>query len=377
MTVAFSVLSFVAWVYLIGFRGRFWRSIPVISLRAASGAAKVAVIIPARNEAANVQLSLASLLSQNYPGNLAIILVDDNSTDETAEVAASLAIDIRLTIVRGEPLPPGWSGKLWAINQGLAQEKARESDYILLTDADIEHTAGHVSALVAKAEADGLDLVSELVRLNCRTIAERAFIPAFAFFFQMLYPFAWVADPGRRTAGAAGGTMLIRRIALDRIGGVTRIRSRLIDDCALAREIKASKGNIWLGHSEWATSKRVCSRLSDVWNMIARTAYEQLGHSRPKLLGCAAAIAVVYCAPPILAVGTHGLSRVLGVLSWLMMAAAFQPTLHRYRRSSLWGLALPVIALFYLCATVASAVRFHSGRGGGWKGRIYPERIDE
>ena len=375
MAVAISLLSFVTWLYLIAFRGRFWQSIPVISIRRPSGRAKVSVVIPARNEAANVHGSLTSLLSQDYSGDLSVILIDDNSTDATAAVASSLATDNRLTIVSGTTLPVGWTGKLWAIHQGLAVEKAKEADYILLTDADIEHAPGHVSALVAKAESEGFDLVSEMVRLNCSTFAECAFIPAFIFFFQMLYPFLWVADPTKRVAGAAGGTMLIRRVALEQTGGVSRIHNRLIDDCALAKQIKDSGRTIWLGHSEMAVSRRVYSKVSDVWNMIARTAYEQLGHSPLMLLGCVVGMAIIFCTPALIAVCTHGLSRVLGVLSWLMMAAAFQPTLRRYRQSPVWGIALPLIALFYLCATLASAVRFHSGRGGGWKDRVYSERI--
>jgi hopene-associated glycosyltransferase HpnB len=376
MALALSVVSFVAWLYLIAFRGRFWQSIPVLLVRRPSGSAKVTVIIPARNEAANVHASLTSLLSQDYPGDLSVILIDDNSTDETAEIASSLAIDKRLKIVRGAPLAAGWSGKLWAIHQGLAQQEAKEADYILLTDADIDHAPGHVSGLVAKAESNGLALVSEMVRLNCSTLAERALIPAFIFFFQMLYPFSWVADPKKSTAGAAGGTMLINRAALDQTAGVSRIHDRLIDDCALARQIKDSGGTIWLGHSEMAVSRRVYLKLSGVWNMIARTAYEQLGHSRFKLLGCAAGMSVIFCVPVLIAIGAHELSGTLGVLSWLMMAAAFQPTLHRYRRSPLWGIILPWIALFYLGATFASAARFHSGRGGGWKDRVYSERVE-
>jgi hopene-associated glycosyltransferase HpnB len=374
MALGISVLSFVVWLYLIALRGRFWQSGPVLSAQRPSERPKVSVVIPARNEAANVHVSLTSLLSQDYSGDLSVILIDDNSTDATAAIASSLATDGRLTIVSGTPLPAGWTGKLWAIHQGLAHEKATEAKYILLTDADIDHAPSHVSALVAKAESDGADLVSEMVRLNCSTFAEHAFIPAFIFFFQMLYPFSWVADRTRRVAGAAGGTMLIRRVALERIGGVSGIRNRLIDDCALAKQIKESGGAIWLGHSEMAVSRRVYSEVSDVWNMIARTAYEQLGHSPLMLLGCAVAMSVVFCAPVLVAVCAHGLPRVLGVLSWLMIAAAFQPTLRRYRRSAIWGFVLPLIAVFYLCSTLASAVRFHSGRGGGWKDRVYSER---
>jgi hopene-associated glycosyltransferase HpnB len=220
---------------------------------------------------------------------------------------------------------------------------------------------------------EGLELVSEMVRLHCESKAERALIPAFVFFFQMLYPFAWVADGTKRLAGAAGGTMLVARAALDRIQGVSRIRHHLIDDCALAREIKSTGGRIWLGHAQRAVSTRVYSGWRDVWNMVARTAYVQLGNSPMLLLGCVAAMGIMYCAPPLLTLFAHGLPQVLGVLSWLMMAMAFQPTLRRYHRSPLWGFALPCIGLFYLCATVASALRHYAGQGGGWKNRVYPE----
>lgn len=368
-----SLLSFVFWVYLIGFHGRFWRSTPVLAHRAPSGKAKVAVIVPARDEAESIRQCLESLLAQDYPGELSIILVDDNSTDGTGEIAASCGADEQLTILTGEPLPPGWSGKLWAVHQGLAHEKAKTADYVLLTDADIVHARDHISALVAKAEVERLELVSEMVRLNCETIVERALIPAFIFFFQMLYPFVWVANSKKRLAGAAGGTMLVARAALDRIQGVSRIRHHLIDDCSLAKEIKSTGGRIWLGHSERAVSTRIYSYWQEVWKMIARTAYVQLDHSPLMLLGCIVAMCVIYCEPPLLTVFAHGSARMLGVFSWLLMALAFQPTLRSYRRSPLWGFALPCIGLFYLCATVASALRHHSGRGGGWKNRVYSE----
>jgi len=366
-----SLVSFVAWVYLMGFHGRFWSSRPVLEKGAPRGTAKVTAIVPARNEAESIGRSLESLLRQDYQGELAIIVVDDNSTDGTGEIAAVLGAGKRLRILRGAALPEGWSGKLWAVHQGLAQETAKTACYVLLTDADIEHAPDHVSMLVAKAESEGLDLVSEMVRLHCATAAERALIPAFVFFFQMLYPFAWVADPRRRTAGAAGGTMLVSRAAMDRVEGVTRIRGELIDDCALAREIKGTGGRIWLGHAEQAASLRVYARGREVWEMIARTAYVQLGNSPWMLLGCVAGMSAVFLTPPLLAVLATGLPRLLGLGSWLMMALAFQPTLRRYRRWPLWGVALPGIALFYAGATVASAVRYYAGRGGGWKERVY------
>ena len=360
-----------AWIYLIAFRGRFWRSLPVLEPHAASGRANVAVIVPARNEAESIARSLASLLRQDYPGSCALVLVDDNSTDGTGEIAASLCAGSPLHLVRGAALPAGWSGKLWAVHQGLAHPVAAAADYVLLTDADIEHAPGHISALVARAERDGLDLVSEMVRLHCRTAAERAFIPAFIFFFQMLYPFAWVADRKRRTAGAAGGAMLVSRAALDRIAGVSRIRARLIDDCALAREIKRTGGRIWLGHTELAASARVYAGRRDVRQMIARTAYEQLGYSPLLLLGCVLGMSAIFLAPPLLACFAAGLPRLLGLAAWIVMALSLQPTLRRYRRSPFWGAALPAIALFYLAATLASAARHYLGRGGQWKGRVY------
>jgi hopene-associated glycosyltransferase HpnB len=373
MLVFVSLLSFAAWVYLIGFRGRFWLSTPTLPARTPSGKSKIAVIVPARDEAESIRQSLGSLLAQTYPGDLSIVLVDDNSTDGTGEIAASLEPGGRLTIIPGEPLLGGWTGKLWAIHQGLAHEKAKAADYVLLTDADIVHAPDHVSSLAAKAEAEGLELVSEMLLLHCTSLAERALIPAFVFFFQMLYPFAWVADPSKRVAGAAGGTMLLSRAALDRIQGVFRIRGHLIDDCALAGEIKSSGGRIWLGHAEAAVSTRVYSGWREIWNMIARTAYAQLDYSPLKLLGCIVAMGWVYAAPSLLTFCAHGLPRALGILSWLMMAFAFQPTLRRYRRSPLWGFALPAIGLFYLGAAVGSAIRHNAHRGGRWKNRVYPE----
>lgn len=260
---------------------------------------------------------------------------------------------------------------MWAADQGLAHQSARTAGYVLLTDADVVHAPDHIAALVAKAEREKLDLVSEMVRLNCETAAERALIPAFIFFFQMLYPFAWVNDPRKRTAGAAGGTMLLRRSALDRIEGVSRIRQKLIDDCALAKEIKQSGGKIWLGHSALARSTRVYADASEIWNMIARTAYEQLRHSLPLLAGCVLGMSLLYFAPVVVAMAAHGTARCCGTAGWLLMAFCFQPTLRRYQRSLLWGLALPAIAAFYLCATVDSALRFYQGRGGRWKDRVY------
>jgi hopene-associated glycosyltransferase HpnB len=368
-----AILSFAIWVWLLACRGQFWRSGPVLGNAAPTGRSKIAIVIPARDEAEHIGTTIASLLAQTYPGPLSLILVDDNSTDGTAALALSAANgDPRLTIVTGEPLPPGWSGKLWAVNQGLAQAPVRDAAYVLLTDADIAHEPGHLSQLVAKAEGNGLDLVSEMVRLHCDTFAERALIPAFVFFFQLLYPFRWASDREHALAAAAGGTMLVSSAALQRIGGVEAIRGTLIDDCALAREIKRGGHGIWLGHAERAESLRIYVDAKDIWQMIARTAYVQLKHSPLLLAATVIGMIVTYIAPPLLLLA-GGWKAVLGLLTWLMMAYAFQPTLMRYRRSPLWGLALPLIGLFYLAATVASALRHYRGQGGGWKNRVYPE----
>lgn len=372
MLLLLSLLAFAAWVYLVVFHGRFWRSGPVLGEASSSPLGRVAVIVPARNEAEHIRESLGSLLAQDYRGAMSVILVDDSSTDDTAGLARSLEAGERLVIIHGEPLPPGWTGKLWAVHQGLRHPNARAADFVLLTDADIAHAPDHVSTLLAKAEAGQLDLVSEMVHLHCDTAAERALIPAFVFFFQMLYPFEWAGDANERLAAAAGGTMLVSRAALDRIEGVSRIRHHLIDDCALAKEIKSSGGRIWLGHSERAASIRAYSQWRDVWDMIARSAYVQLRHSPLMLLGCVAGMGILYLAPPLIAFLGTGVPRVMSVLAWLLMALSFQPTLRRYHRSPAWGIALPAISLFYVFATIASALRHRAGRGGSWKHRVYP-----
>jgi hopene-associated glycosyltransferase HpnB len=373
MVLLISTLALAAWVYLLALHGWFWRSRPVLERGVPERNATVVVVVPARNEASHIRESIGSLVAQKYPGPLHVVLVDDNSTDQTGEIAAAIESGGRLSIIKGAGLPLGWSGKMWAVHQGLAQESVRTADYVLLTDADVVHAPDHVAALVGKAERDGLDLVSEMVRLNCATAAERILIPAFIFFFQMLYPFAWVNDSRKRTAGAAGGTMLLRRTALERVEGVSRIRRKLIDDCALAREVKQSGGKIWLVHSELARSTRVYAKASEVWNMIARTAYEQLGHSLLMLAACVLGMSLLYFAPVGMAIAAHGTARWCGIATWLLTAFCFQPTLRRYQRSPLWGMALPGIAAFYLCATVDSALRFYQGRGGGWKERVYSE----
>ncbi len=364
MTLA--VLAFLAWAYLLKLHGRFWQAGPVLAPACPASPPDVDVVIPARDEAAGIGDALCSLMAQDYTGRLRIFLVDDGSTDGTGAVARGL-VDARLAIIDGKPRPPGWSGKLWAVSQGVARSTAA---LVLLTDADIVHEPTHVATLVAKAERDGLDLVSEMVELRCATWAERALVPAFVFFFQLLYPFAWVNDPMRSTAAAAGGTILLRRRALDRIGGIEAVRGALIDDVALAAAVQRG-GRIWLGHSRLARSVRPYPGAADIWRMVARTAYVQLRFSPVILLGTVLGLALVWLAPPLLVLCGNGAARVLGALAWAGSMASFLPTLRRFGQSPLWALALPAIAGFYLAATIGSAIDHHRGRGVVWKRRAY------
>jgi hopene-associated glycosyltransferase HpnB len=360
-----AVLSLLIWLYLLLAHGRFWHSGPELAPERPVAAPPVAVVVPARDEAPLIGQSLRSLLAQEYPGPLSVIVVDDGSGDGTGTIARSFE---RVSVVSGTPRPPGWSGKMWAVAQGLAEAEA--SDFVLLTDADIVHDPLHVATLVAQMERGDFDLASEMVALACETPAEHALVPAFVFFFQLLYPFALVNDPLRATAAAAGGTLLIRPRALRRIGGMAAVRGALIDDVALAAAVKRG-GRIWLGHSGLARSIRSYPGAADVWRMVSRSAYVQLRFSPLLLLGTVAAMAVTFLVPPLAALLGHGMARWFGWLTWGAMAAAYQPTLHRYRRSILWAPCLPAIAAFYLAATIGSAVNHHLGRGVAWKGRAY------
>ncbi len=362
-----AVLSLLIWLYLLLAHGRFWHSGPELGPARPVASPSITIVIPARDEAPLIAQSLRSLLAQDYAGPLRIILVDDGSSDATGTIARGID-DARLTIVNGLPRPAGWSGKLWAVAQGL--DAADTTDFVLLTDADIVHDARHLATLVAQADRGDCDLVSEMVALNCTSRAEHALVPAFVFFFQLLYPFEWVNDPLRATAAAAGGSILIRARALQRIGGVQSVRAALIDDVALAGAVKRG-GRIWLGHSGLARSLRVYPTPADIWRMVSRTAYVQLHFSPLLLLATIMAMTLTFLVPPYAALFGHGIARWCGWLAWGAMAAAYQPTLHRFHRSVLWAPFLPPVAAFYLAATIGSAVNHHLGRGVAWKGRAY------
>jgi hopene-associated glycosyltransferase HpnB len=368
-------LTLAIWVYMLLGRRFFWlaaerdgRSEP------AEPAAWPAVcaVAPARDEADVIARSVGSLIAQDYPGPFRVILVDDDSSDGTAEVARRAAAELgaagRLEVLSGAPLPAGWTGKLWAMHQGVTRAAAHEPELLLLTDADIEHAPDNLRRLVARAEAGKLTLVSLMARLRCDSFAETMLIPAFVFFFEMLYPFAQLNDPRSRVGAAAGGCMLVRRRALEAAGGIAAIRAAIIDDCALGTMMKR-EGPIWLGLTDRAASIRSYGGFSGVARMVARSAYAQLGYSALVLAGCLVGMVLTYVLPPALAIFAHGPARWLGLAAWGLMAISFQPMLRFYRRSPLWGLALPAIGALYSLFTLRSAIDVWTGKGGFWKGR--------
>ncbi len=380
MAAVIGAATVAIWVYLLFFRGGFWwlpyRPAPIAA--SARGRSVVAVI-PARDEVAVVGRAVASLLAQDYDGEFRIVVVDDQSSDGTAEAARTAAemagAQDRLTICRGKTVPPGWAGKLWAISQGIEAARSLLPDHLLLTDADIVHDPGNLRALVSRCEAGDYDLVSLMVRLNCRSLWEKLLIPAFVFFFFKLYPPRWVADTARRTAGAAGGCMLIRAATLDRIGGIGSIRGEIIDDCALARRVK-SVGKVWLGPARHTTSIREYRSWRPVWDMVVRSAFAQLDYSPLMLALTLLMLILTYLAPPLLLLSAEPVAMLCGALSWLGMSVAFLPTLRAYDAPRPIALAVPLIALFYVTATFASAVLFWRGRGGYWKGRVQAPAAD-
>lgn len=374
-----AVFPVVAWIYLLYFRGGFWRADQVLASHATDSAnqSAVAVVVPARNEATTIARTVSSVLSQDYDGQISAVVVDDGSDDGTAQEAKRAAPnrDV-LKVLSGLPLEAGWTGKLWAVSQGVseAERSMPEAEFLLLTDADIEHPPSILRRLMGKATAGDLDLVSLMVKLRCLSLWERLLIPAFVFFFQKLYPFPWVNDPRRPTAAAAGGCMLVRRSALQRAGGISMIRGELIDDCALARLIADSGGKVWLGLSDESRSLRAYEKLGDIWNMVARTAFVQLRHSALLLIGTVIGMAVIYLAPPVFSVfgvirGEFAIAA-LGAVAWTLMSVAFYPTVRFYGLAAPWVLTLPAAAALYSVFTLDSARRHWIGRGGTWKGRV-------
>jgi hopene-associated glycosyltransferase HpnB len=368
------------WAYLLAFRGGFWRARPQLTPAAQLAVwPEVAAVVPARNEAEVVEQALAGLLGQDYPGRFTVVLVDDNSEDATAQLAQTAGrankSGHRLKVVAGRPLQAGWTGKLWAVNQGLleAERLAPGARYVLLTDADILHGPDSLRGLVARAEQGKFALVSLMARLKTATFAEKALIPAYVFFFQKLYPFAWVNDPKRRVAAAAGGCMLVNKQSLKAAGGIPAIKDALIDDCALAKAVKR-QGPIWLGLADSVGSLRGYPRWGEIWMLIARSAFTQLDHSVAFLLIATLGMVVTYIAPPLICLSPDPGIRPFGYIAWAAMSFAYLPTLQYYRSAPIWAPLLPLIALFYILATLDSARRYWLGKGGPWKGRAQAQR---
>jgi hopene-associated glycosyltransferase HpnB len=370
--IAFGLLPLAIWVYLLSARGGYWLTRERDDrdeLRGPVQWPSVTAVVPARNEADVIAKSIGSLLAQDYPGTFRVILVDDESEDGTAQIARALDASGKLTVVTGSKRPAGWTGKLWAVSQGVAlATQDSEPDYLWLTDADIAHAPDNLRHLAARAGHGNLVLVSLMAKLMCANWSERFFIPAFVYFFRMLYPFSWSNDPKAKTAAAAGGCMLVNRVALEAGGGIAAIRSAIIDDCALGRLMKA-QGPTWIGLTNRAFSTRPYADMGEIRRMVARSAYAQLEYSPLILAGTLLGLCLMFVFPPLAAIFGTGPIRIAGAATWCLTAISFQPMLRFYGRSPLWGFALPFTGIAYAAFTLDSAIQHWRGKGGMWKGR--------
>jgi hopene-associated glycosyltransferase HpnB len=387
------VLSAGIWVYLFFFRGAFWRLTDFDDDRRTIPAEltfpRVCAIVPARNEAPTIARTVSSLFEQDYPGEFSVVIVDDHSDDGTAQNASEAAARVaniaggvgagggteRFAVYSAEALQSGWTGKLWALNQGVshvlaeAGQRGEPIDFFWFTDADIEHAPDTLRRLVARCESDRLDLASLMVLLRARTLPEKLLIPAFVYFFLQLYPPRWIADPNARTAGAAGGCLLIRGSALQRIGGLAAIRDALIDDCTLARAVKHTGGRLWMGVTHSSASLRDYRSFGEIRDMIARTAFTQLRYSAALLALTVVGLLLTYFAPVALLFSRNTSAWMLGLVTCCLMICSYVPTVYYFRLVPARALFLPLAAMFYAQATMLSAIRFWRGRGGQWKGR--------
>jgi len=361
------IVCVLIWLYLLLGNGRFWRV--KLQSEESERVARVVAVVPARDEADVIGAAIRSLLAQNNV-DLRVVLVDDNSTDGTASVAHEAASWIgaegRLTIIHGSPLPESWTGKLWAVQQGIDAASELDPEFLLLSDADIEHAPESVASLVAIAEAGNYDLASYMVKLQCKTVPERLLIPAFVYFFFQLYSPKWIANPQSKVAGAAGGCMLVRPNALKRAQAMQSIRGEVIDDCALAREVKQTGGRVWLGLTESARSIRPYRTFVEIERMIARSAFNQLRHSVLLLIVAIIGLMLTYVVPVILLFDPWW---PFGLAACVLMVASYWPMIRFYRLNPLWALTLPLAVIFYLVSTLDSAMRYWIGTGGQWKGR--------
>jgi len=377
LAIIVAALSLCIWIVLTFFRGAFWlvnsADDDLVSLPSPEKWPRVVAVLPARNEAETIGRAVESLMSQEYAGEFSVIVIDDHSEDATARLAQEAAqaegTPGRVTVLTAAPLQPGWTGKLWALQQGIAQAERDEPAYFWFTDADIVHGPDTLRRLVERGEQQRLDLTSLMVLLKARTFPERLLIPPFLYFFLKLYPPKWIASAKSRMAGAAGGCVLLRGSALERIGGIAAIRQEVIDDCALARAVKGSGGRLWMGVTRKSVSLRSYATFGEIRDLIARTAYTQLRYSPAVLLGTVAGMVLTYVVPVAMAFSPHAAVWRLGLAAWVLMTLTFLATVRFYRLSPLWAPLLPVAAAFYSYATVVSAVRYWKGHGGQWKGR--------
>jgi hopene-associated glycosyltransferase HpnB len=372
-----AIVSLLIWVVLTFLRGAFWQLLAfdddISKQELLARWPRVAAIVPARNEAEFISRSAESLVKQEYPGELRVVVVDDHSEDGTGALAREAAeragASERVLILRGAALEGGWTGKLLAMQQGVESGVAREAEYFWFTDADIEHSPDTLRRVVQRAEKGKLDLVSLMVLSQVNSLPERLLIPPFLYFFLKLYPPSWISSRKRKTAGAAGGCILLKRTALERIGGLAAIRGEVIDDCTMARAVKRTGGGLWMGLTRKSVSLRTYTSFREIQDLIARTAFTQLGYSSLLLAGTLLGMLVTYLLPVIFTFSARPVVWRLGLAAWALMANTYLPTVRFYKLSPLWAAALPAAAAFYTYATWVSAVRYWLGRGGQWKGR--------
>jgi hopene-associated glycosyltransferase HpnB len=377
LLLIFSVTSLLIWTVLIFLRGGYWQ---ILVFEGTSGDEtlpkwpRVVAVVPARNEAETIARCVKSLVGQDYPGKFQIVVVDDHSEDGTGAITQAAAQERdrvgRMTLVEAAELQPGWTGKLWALHQGISRSVDLSPEYFWFTDADIVHAPETLRKLVLRAENQKLDLVSLMVLLQAKTFPERLLIPPFLYFFLLLYPPKWIADTKSKTAGAAGGCILLRKQALDRIGGIASIRREVIDDCALARAVKQSGGAIWMWVTRKSISLRTYTTFGEIRDLIARTAFTQLGYSSLVLVGAILGMLLTYLVPVALTFHAQPLVWRVSLAAWALMTLSYLPAVRFYQLSPLWAPFLPLAALFYSYATCLSAVRYWRGKGGQWKGRV-------
>jgi len=374
-----AAIPLAIWIYLFLARGNFWQlREDDIYLQPLANRPRVVAIVPARNEAETIARTVRSLAAQDYPGEFSIIIVDDHSEDGTAALAQKAANESgasqRVKIHSAAQLAPGWTGKLWALNEGVQVASGDKPDFLWFTDADIEHAPDTLHRLVLRAEKDALDLVSLMVLLQAKTFPERLLIPPFLYFFLMLYPPRWIADPTASTAGAAGGCILLRRNVLAPIGGIAAIRGEVIDDCALARAVKKGGGRIWMGLTRASVSLRGYGTFAEIRNMIARTAFTQLSYSFGLLLVALLGLFVTFLLPWFSFFAGDDPAWFLASTAICLMTVTFGVTARFYTLPWPWALSLPFAAVYYGYATCVSAARYWLGRGAQWKGRVQAPR---